>query len=295
MKNYIIRSEYECLIKHKNGESIIDSNTFMEFSEPERLTVFPVNTNKTPIFTIDIASKNKSPFFVNFFYEESEIFFIKDQKIIKNTYVEKIETDGKVVKINLNPESITFCLDNIKKEVFLEDKFQKYFIYNEKDVVLVHLVGKVEQIISFSLKDFEINQIQGDKVQKIDDQIVLTKKENDFASSEFLKTYTVSSGKLKEDRSKIKNNSNNFKNINPSLVPIAFLESVKLKNIEMCENLLCEELSKTSPEHFEKFFGRILSIVPLENFDVGVIGVNSVKIYRFKVESGKICEIDVVN
>ncbi len=297
MKKYILRTNYDCLIECENKECLLDSNSSLTFDQPEKLLIKPINSKKNiPPFTLDLGSKVKSENFTTIPYKDSEIVFINSANKISTTFFESIEFEKKDCHITICQESISFRFENTQKTASLHDSFKNYSISQKQKVVAVHLIGENEQLWIFSPLSQKLTFLSGEKIQLIENQIILNQKTNDFANSQTFKTFEIVDDRIVEQKSKISYSlSTPQKATNPLLIPIAFLESVKSGDFENAKKYLSNQLqNQASEEHLVEYFGKFINIIPLEDGEFALTFADKVCIYHFTIENQKICEIDIL-
>ena len=71
------------------------------------------------------------------------------------------------------------------------------------------------------------------------------------------------------------------------------MDAIKSEDYELASLYLSDELNQTSTEHLKKYFGKILSILPIEDFVLAIITETSTKILTFEIKNSKIVDIAI--
>ena len=295
MKIYKVRSEYECLVKNEETEALLDQNSSLTFEKPEKLLIYPLSQsdkNRFP-FVLDLGSLNDSPFFKSFSLNEYELIYITNLSYVKNEIIEKVENRNINTKINLSQETLCFESESEKKLIPLNHPFDSYSITTNGDFIFVLLKGKLENLWIFNAKTKLLKHLEGRKIEIIDNRIIISKELNDIARHTLYETYEIKDDEIKKHSQDLKAVDRDFSLIkNNSIVPIAFLQAIKLGDFTLALQYLDQQtFNNVSPQHFQAFFKDFSTIIPLENHEIGLLNNDKLKIFRFEVLDGKIKEI----
>lgn len=299
MKNYKIRTEYDCLVKHKDGETFLDVNSEISFDSPQKVLVYPLRrTSKVSYpFSIDLDDSSENRFFRRFSFEQTQYIYINALPFFKNEVIEKITVGQDLCNVRINEEQICFETENYRKSLLLENLYSSYNIYSEKGLVFLHLIGNEELLLIFSIKNHSLKIVSGTKIEKIENQILCSKEVNDFANRQIYEYYEISEDEVRQKNIKIKYNLQEPNlTVNPNIIPMVFLEAIKTKDFEVAKKYLCDELrNNTTDEHLKKYFGNFSSFLNLKNSTLAIINSEKILICQFVINESKIQEINLIN
>lgn len=296
MKKIKIRSDYDCLIKHEEGETFLDGNSEICFDKPEKILVYPLsqkNKNTFP-FAIDLESPENTRFFSFYSLKEFNLIYISSSLYIQNEITEIITTNKKECKVKLSEDYISFDCDNQKKTVFLNQAFSDYSIKTLQNLLFLHLISENELMFVFNLNDKTLKEFSGKKIELFENHLSVAKEVNDIANHVIFQTFEIKDDKIILQKDTLKYNFEKPVLItNPLVVPIAFLEAIKLEDFDLAKHYLCEGLKTTTSEnHLKKYFGEFLKIIPIEDYVIGIITPENLKVFEFKIENGLIVDIN---
>ena len=299
MKNYKIRTEYDCLVKHKDGETFLDLNSEISFDSPQKILVYPLRrTSKVSYpFSIDLDDSSENRFFRRFSFEQTQYIYINALPFFKNEVIEKITVGQDLCNVRINEEQICFETENYRKSLLLENLYSSYNIYSEKGLVFLHLIGNEELLLIFSIKNHSLKIVSGTKIEKIENQILCSKEVNDFANRQVYEYYEISEDEVRQKNIKIKYNLQEPNlTANPNIIPMAFLEAIKIEDYEIAKKYLCDELrNNTTDVHLKKYFGNFSSFLNLKNSTLAIINSEKILICQFVINESKIQEINLIN
>ena len=294
MKMYKVRSDYTCLVKHLEGECILDQNSCLSFEKPETLLIYPLcERNKAFLpFVLNLNENSSSSFFQHYSLKEYGLFFLTYTNYVENEIVEKIDTLSNSCKLVLSEEYISFETEGIRKTISVKNKFNNYSIKTIKDLVLVSLQSDVDELWIFDTKNTNLRHFEGKKIELLENQIVITREINDIAKHIVFESFEIENDQIvqKSFSSKLVSQEQNLVK-NPKIIPIAFLESIKYRDFDLAKKYLSETLKQSSNDALSNFFGDISKIIPLENSVVGIISNGMFKSFLFNIENGLITEI----
>ena len=302
--------------------------THISSTTPCTLSINGTNTYKliNPNFSwIDIFSKQD--FFVSFFPNESNIFMPTSTKALSNTPIDiikipyinnhleliynphkiltskndiivlekkvgdvyiKITNNGKTFINILNKNQQTILNKEIPDLLNITDEVSSYYLlqgitkHNTYYVVIIDLNNN-----SLIFED-EFNIIESDSKN-----IKLLKFDNDL--SQHGTVYIFDKKLHKYDNYAIyKNNKPNIV-AKKELIPLAFLECIKLNDITLAKHYLKDNF--VSNEHITSFFGKITNIF-FNCYETNklnyTVQTNEYKSYNFEIENNKISDIEEV-
>lgn len=293
MKNYIVRSEYDCLVKSSSGEELLDQNSQIVFDKPEKILIYPLKNSKNCFpFTIDFDGKHSSSLYRHFSLDDFDLFYISALPYIKKEIIETITTNNKTCKIYISEQEISFETDKIKKSFELQISFDTYSIDTSTNLILLKLSGKEEYLWVFNIETTDLRVLSGSKIEKINSEIFVSKTINSICKHDLYEVYELKDGNLIKNSEKLKSNflENSIKN--PNVIPYAFLEAVKLNDFDLARSYLTDSLSKSATnEHLKSYFKNIQKILPLKETLLGTISSEGFYVYTFVIKNGRIEEI----
>ena len=295
MKIYKIRSDYDCLVKSKDSDIILDSNSQIVFDTPEQVLVYPLSLDALTFpFVIDLASEKKSPFFQRFNLKDCDLIYIFSRTYIKNEIIENLTLNQNECQVFVSQSSITFQTKKYRKTFCLSENFENYNIETKDDLVLLKLTGKAEYLWAFNADTGSLNYLQGEKIEKIDNNIFVTNSLNKISYHSIYQTYEISNNQILKKSENLKSNFEDSIIRNPNLIPFAFLEAVEIEDLNLARRYLCEKLAKeASNEHLQKFFGRFTKIMPLDDGKIGLVEKEKLKIITFTIKDNQIIDINL--
>jgi len=298
MKVYKIRSDYDCLIKHEGGECFLDINSQLVFDRPEKILVYPLsqlNKNSFP-FIINLDSCEDSRFFRCFKLKKYDFIYISSMPYVQNEIIESIAVGEKECKIHITEDFVAFEMENQKKTIPLTRYFDDYSIKVIKNFVFLHLVSENEILWALHLENKTLKQFVGKKIELFDNHLTVVKEVNDIANHVIYQTFEI-----KDDDIVVKQDSLKYSFeeptlvSNPAVIPIAFLEAIKIEDFNLAKTYLEKNLAEsTSENHLKNYFKSITKIIPLEENSIGIITDNNLRIFSFEIQNSKITEINEV-
>lgn len=293
MKKYILRSNFDCLIKNEENEKLLDSNAQIIFEKPETVLVYPLQCNKFSLpFVLDLTQSSDTENYKVIKYEDNILFYLNSPYSIKNEIIEEISCGDKTCEIGICQTEISFKVSNIKKTIPILEKYKTYHIQSQKSFVILSLTGVLDSVYMFNVKTHSLSFLQGEKVEILDNKIFVTKPANDIVGHQIYDTYVIEDDKLNKLANKFK--SDPQKSLKNSLIPLAFIEAIKIEDYLLAMEYLEEKIRKeTTPDHLKKYFGQILNFIPIEENLIAVTNPVDTKIYKFTVLDNKIKEIEL--
>lgn len=294
MNKYILRSNFDCLVKVANEENLLDSNSQIVFDTPQRVLIYPLSCNKFCFpFAIDLTQEKDSEVCKIFFFNETKMLYLNSPFSIRNEICEEVSCMGKRCEIVLNQDFLSFKLNNRRSTLPLLDSFKSYFIQAKDSFVLLFLNGQEDSLYLFNVKDFSIKHLQGQKIELIDNKIFVSRQAHDIVGHQVYITYEIKEDKLTKVTEKTKFETLS-RPLNEDVLALAFVEAVKLGDYLLALDYLSEDLqSTTTTEHIKNYFGEIKSFVCLDQNLIAITNTKETKIYIFTVTQNKIKEIDV--
>ena len=296
MKNYKIRSDYDCLVKYEDGESFLDINTELNFSTPEKLLIYPLSqTNKNSFpFVVNLDSCESSRFFKIFKLKEFDLIYISAMPYVQNEIIETIVAKDNECKVYISEDYIAFEIDNQKKTIPLTKSFDDYSIKTIGNLLFLHLISKEETMWVFNLNNKSLRQFEGKKIELFENHLSVAKDVKDIANHVIYQTFEINNDEIITKKDSLKYNLQEPVIVtNPSIIPIAFLEAVKIEDFDLARRYLDNDLAKvTSDEHLKNYFKNIIKIIPFNNGLIGVMTQDDFKLFNFEIKNAKIVEIN---
>ena len=293
MNKYILRSEYDCLVKTENEESLLDSNSQIIFDYPVRILVYPLYQSKFSYpFVIDLSSNQDGKNYKFIQYEDNKLFYLHSPYSIKNEIIEEVALNGKKYEISLSQEEISFKNSTIKKSFPVLSEFKTYALQVKEPFILLILNGKEDEMFTYNVKSDTISNIKGKKIELVDNEIFVTKNANDIAAHQIYETYEIKDNIEKiNSRFKIEIQTKPLKG---NIVPLVFIESIKIEDYDLAFSYLSEQLQQsTTVEHLKKYFGKIINYIMLEQNILAITNTKETRVFTFDVKDDKISEIDI--
>ena len=294
MKFFKVRTDYDCLVKNKDGENLLDANSELLFESPEKLLIYPlshVNKNCYP-FVLDLSGEEKSRFYKKFELKGYDLFYISNLPFVNNEIIEKVTINQKEFKVILNEGYLKIETDKMAKTLPLNNLFDDFEIQTIENFVLIHLISEKECLCIFNAENDNINFFEGNKIEIFEKRISITRELNDIARHIIFESYEIKNSIIEKVDSGLKH-SFEFENIikNPNLVPLAFLEAIKYEDFELAKFYLNDKLSSTPNNQFKEYFKTFSKIIPLEKLTYGLVSGDKLKVFHFQMENNKIAEI----
>lgn len=296
MNKYILRSNFDCLVKVENEENLLDSNSQIIFDFPQKVLIYPLSCSKFSFpFTIDLAQNGDSEICKIFEFNGNKLFYLNSPYSIKNEIVEEVSCQNKKCEISLTQEELSFKIDNLKKTLPILGSYKSYTLQTNNSFVILFFSGKEDSLYLFNVKDYSITHLEGQKIELIDNKIFVSKQANDIVAHQIYDTYEIKDDKLTKIAGKFKVDVLS-RSIKESILPLAFVESINLGDYLLALDYLDENLqSSTTTEHLKNYFGEIKSFVLLEPNLIAITNNKETKIYSFTVKDNKIAEIETLH
>ena len=228
-------------------------------------------------------------------FKPQELFHFAIQKIYKSTL------GGYDLKIIEAPKNLV-CFDD-GSEVFLQEfegniNSYKFVLLSSNPAILIN---QKQQQKLFILKHNKVEEFTGQIELREDDTFSVISEQHDYAKHAIKTEYKFENGELVTISSDLFYDGNGPQiAVNPNIIPLAFFEAVKAKNISLAKEYLSPRLKKgVSLEMLEEYFGSFEKVKPY-NFQVekghfvSVTQKNKSKIFRIKMNDGKIDEIELL-
>lgn len=295
MKIVKLRSDYDCIVRNEDGENFLDINSQLVFDKPEKILVYPLSKSDKNLFPfyIDLDSSTNSRFFKRFSFKNFDIIYLSSSEFVENEIIETIELNKKEYRICISETRVTFEDEKLKKSFNIENNFNSYSLSSHGNLIILHLIGKIETMWIYNTNTKIINYISGKKIEKFDNKLLVSSSLGDITCHEAYITYNLTDDELIKQSTKLKFEDKDSCLVkNKKVIPIAFLEAIKIGDFDLARKYLSEPLKQTTDEHFKSYFKNILKIIPVEDDVFGVMTENDLKLFKFIVTGFFITEIE---
>lgn len=278
MKNYQLRSALPCLVKWKGGEEFLEDGVVLNFSEPQRLFIYPATGRREDVaFVLDMSSQNER---VRVFELEDEIIYFLDENAGSSIAVkESIAVNGKNIEFELSGRTVritndgTICTaDILKPKTYRLSSHENFAILKIKS-------ARGEEAIVFNTDTNSLTSIEADKIEIAGGEIICEKLGRE-------EKYVIADGVLAKTKS-IENFSRN-----PKILALTFLQKVKNKQFSDACSLLSENLH-ASEDKIAAYFGEIKNILPLNEKEFLIAKKSGHYITRLEQREDKIVSIEI--
>lgn len=295
MKKYILRSEYDCLVKSETEEFLLDVNSQIVFEKPEKVLIYPLKTNKYCYpFSIDLENKLDSTLFSCHLFEDFVLIYISNPPYIKNEFIETIKLNKLECKVFISQETVSFQTENIKKTFNLDSNFETYSIITFDNLIMIKLVGEIEQLWIFNINNLSLKKLAGNKIEIVNHEIFVNKSIISINQHQLYEVYEIKENEIIKKSENIKSNLFDSKLRNPRVIPYAFLEAIQLKDYNLARTFLTENLSQTATnQHLDNYFKEIKKILPLNNNLIATLTSSGLQVYNFTLDNNLVSEIDL--
>lgn len=286
MESYLhIKTTFDCVIKSAGFEKCLKKNNVYSF-----LT----KSSDTNIFFYPLDSKCYLPFC--FHLEDKTICGSSNVKVVSmqnnNVYLivspikfltNVFETKHKQISLSNTihniyyPENSRFCVkilcENSSLEVNEEQIISKATILTNSNSILLY--AQIENttkhmilIVEYSGKSYIIKKCEKvDELEKDQNFITTYKKQNDTADHAVVSSYEIKNN-FYETIKVVYNSNHPFITKHIGIIPLAFLEAIKLKNYKLARVYMSKTLgNKLNNNHLKTFFSDFVDIIkpPFEN------------------------------
>lgn len=295
-----LKAEFNCFVEINELNFHIEENEYktcavsLNNGEFFNVNISPKNLYKNLLlpYKINIRNNNGKIIVENSFsefvvHENVVLLILKKAEVNNNLNILLANND-----INIFNTNTTSIITN-HKSIALNDKFEKisqqkyktytlYFLENEFKKYVVVLNGQ-SLIYSNYYNEIQLNKKIEilSKINDISKHAIVTTIENNLATQKIV--YENNQPMLVK---------------NPSLIPLAFLQALKIENIKLCYHYLNDNLKNTATiENLKNYFGGFNKVEPLslENNKIFALFYDtSIKLYSFTIENNKIVKINTI-
>ncbi|MBE5745747.1 MAG: hypothetical protein E7359_00455 [Clostridiales bacterium] len=293
-----IKTDFDCNISFNKFSKNLSKDKFinlkLNLNNNEKLTFNVEEENQSnhillPYkFTLENIFNKLSSNSTNidiFYYKNNYIIYLKKFEVIKDLNIlysdneisifNTFHTTITIKNTNLNLNDLYKIVEvkkiNTNKIILLENEEKKYVvIFNNDNLIFqdnYNLINISKKIEIFS------------KINDITKHAIITNIENEVITKKIVYV---------NNKPKIINNS--------KIIPLVFLECLKIKNQKLCNYYLSDNLKEfASIDNLKLFFGDFIKLEPLGKSNSVVLFYKdkSYKIFTFSVENNKIQKIDL--
>lgn len=288
MKVFNIKSNYECLIKDGDEESLLSANETLQIEGNKKLLVYPLGTNRRVLpFSIDTNLLSNCSFY-NFaeLDDNTTLICLAKQDVCESYSVTKLKIDGKDCIFEVGENKVTACYNNWKKVINLSQKFDSYNIQHKEDIVFIKLSSTAtQQIYAFNINSGKVRLFSGDN-------IIINKQGFVVENKAQKSTYSISAEGLKLGNVSCENVEQDSPLVEETIA-YQFLNALKLGNTDLAYSLCSEKLQNNiSRESLKNYFGEIASFFYITPYKYAVQTVKELNVYNFNILNKKIVEIE---
>ncbi len=288
MKVFNIKSNYECLIKDGDEESILSANETLQIEGFKKLLVYPLSTNRRVLpFSIDTNFLSNCSFY-NFaeLDDDTTLICLAKQDVCESYSVTKLKIDGKDCIFEVGENKVMVSHNNWKKVLHLSQKFDRYNIQHKDDIVYIKLTSpSIQQVYAFNIQSGKTRAFSGD--------IITTNKQGFIVENENKKsTYSITAEGLRLDNVKSEHNAENNSLVDETIA-YQFLNALKQGNAEFAYSLCSEKLQNNiSKESLKNYFGEIANFFYITPYKYAVQTTKELNVYSFNILNKKIVDIE---
>lgn len=298
MKDYIVKTNFNCVIEFGGECEELTKNEYMVFSENDIIKVYPLESKKD-CWTFSYSLKLNENCL-----DEYKLVKLKDKNIVflKNKYIpkandiilEKCEKDW-VAKLTSFPHSFIVTGDNYFVYSIKEKLISYDISFIEKFIVVYGASEDCDYILIYNKIDNNVFCYSANSISLDKNIIEIKKYQNDIAKHAIKIVLELNGDCVNEkEYSLFYEKGEPILTQNEKIIPIAFLESVKIRNYSLAREYLSGGLAKKlSDKHLKKFFGNISEII-YHNLSYITKNEQGFIEYGFDIEDKKIVNIQEI-
>lgn len=289
MKNIVLYSPYDCLVKIGEKELLLNENEHAVIDNNQQIYIYPTGKTKRYSFIVDI-NDNNSRFYSIVEKDDKILVFLIDGLLTQNIDIYSFRHNGLESSIEVSSQVVTFKTKQHKKKIFLYSipTSIKCGNFYHIDYCLLEFDKDKDVLIAYNTKNNNARQFSGDKIELKDNGFKVYVSKNIYDKLE--EEYKIDSGGLKlKDKSFVLAN-NKF----PSeLLPYQFMCAVKNGDTNLMKELLSSDiLNKLDVENIKEYFGNIEYFYMIDYKTCFALSNKQNVIYEFYLKDNKICEIN---
>lgn len=312
-----IKSDFDCLLMIDERKFLLEENLERVEIEVQKnecivLLVYPTKEKNLLSYAVNVEcdynrvhTKSKNVEILQVEDDSFELSLKKNKiKLFGNGKVHNIEKDGVLFNLVEGEPNMLFLSGECGKGVFEFEQVIKKVAFDVKNSV-PYLVANVQggkYFCAFCPVEQTFFDYEAESVEIDDNQIEIIQNLNDHAKHGMLikLEFSQSGGIEVKSNELLYLKDNPHQVTNAKVIPFVFFESVKTGDFNLAKSYLSQELANTvSKQMLEEYFGNFDRVIPY-NFHkqhglfMCVVSGENIKVFSFKVEGGKIKEIDFV-
>lgn len=287
MKDIVLYSPYECLIKSNNNEMMMNENEHITLVATDLIYVYPVGRTKKYSFVIDINDKDNQ-FYSVIEKDDKYLVFLVDGLLSQNSEIFNFKYNNLESFIEVSSHAVTFKTKNNKKKIYIYQKPNtvKCGNFSFIDYVLLEL-NKSNLLVAYNVKNNNAKQFSGEKIEIKTNGFKIYSSKNIYDNIE--EEYYIDNEGLKlKDKSFVMAEQK----YPDELIPYQFMCAVKNGDTNLMNNLLDENIKeKLSIDDVKSYFGNIEYFYMIDCRTCFALSDRQNVIYEFYVKNHKINEI----
>lgn len=279
MKEIIVYSPYDCLIKSKEGQITLNKNEHLVLSSNDPFNVYPVGKSSRYAFVVDLNQQVDSPFYRVLSDNNSLKIFLLDGLLSENCQVFSFFIQGENCSVKASEKYIEFSSTKKQSKVFLPAPYKSLDCGKMQGIVYVHIFEqKQERLLAFNPKTDRIKTFIGDK-------ITVTSSGWKVLGNDEKEYYVDKEGLKIKDECSILSKS-------PVFIGHNFMSLIEDKQFSKAYLHLSSSLqSRLDADALKGYFGNVSYFYFLEPKICFAISDNKNMLYHFDFQDDKICEI----
>ena len=283
----VIYTSFDCLIKVGEEKIFLDQNQHLELDSFLSCQVFPVGKNKKFSFNVNLNDQENS-FYRIIKQENKTLVFLLDGTYVENADVYNVYANSQSTTIEVASQSISFYSKKKKKTLFFPSDITNANCGKLATLIFVKFQSDGKYHLALYNNKTNMSKVfTGERIELTNDSFSITTNEDCVGKTE--QKFFVDKEGLKHQASSILA----FTSPPEELLPLYFINAVKVKDYAFAHSLLSPDLQSSLSENgIKEFFGNISYIKSLNTTNIFAISNNKSLIYSFSTRNGKVCEID---
>lgn len=291
MKNIIIYTPYDCLIKTKTEQNFLEKNQhlILENYNAQKISVYPISKNSKYSFNINISEQKDSNLYSIIEKDENLLVFLLDGLIAENVKIYNFTFQNKRSAIEVSSQKIVFSTENNKKIILLPSESKNFICGNFNHIIYAKFSDSYnEKIIAYNTLTNHAKMFSGDNID-INKNGFIIKNNSSTSYQNIQSEYFIDNQGLKI-KSKSLIPSDRF--LPEELISYNFMESIKNNDYKNALSYLSENLqSKINETTLKNYFGDISYFYTIDKNSCFTISDNKNILYDFSISNNKINEI----
>ena len=291
MKNIIIYTPYDCLIKTKTEQNLLEKNQhlILENYNAQKISVYPIGKSSKYSFNINISEQKDSNLYSIIEKDENLLVFLLDGLIAENIKIYNFTFQNKRSSIEVSSQKIVFSTENNKKIIRLPNESKNFICGNFNHIIYAKFSDSYnEKIIAYNTLTNHAKMFSGDNIN-INNNGFIIKNNSSTSYQNIQSEYFIDNQGLKV-KSKSLIPSDRF--LPEDLISYNFMESIKNNDYKNALSYLSENLqSKINETTLKNYFGDISYFYTIDKNSCFAISDNKNILYDFSILNNKINEI----